>query len=238
MKTKLIALGSILTVAVLLILGAALPAPIQRNQFSTNVQGQPVIGTWIYSNAAGPTTGTNFFICSEQGINGYGLIGQTWGLVDPMIVTTGDVFQWANSQGVLRTNGSAVIRGIQNYGFRVNTSVLVPSTGTTNQIDPSIANSYRWTNMTTNVTIQLTNLVADSELDFYFTGGTNTGPNYTVFFTVPNPAGVLIHWGGNSPTNGPTSFTVTNNQRMAAFVRTWLETTTTNLEAYWQVLPK
>lgn len=107
MRTKWIAIGSGLTISALLILGAVFPAPLQRNQFSTNVQGQPVIGTWIYSNAV-VGGGTNFFIVNDQGINAYGLIGQTWGLSDPHIITTGDVFQWANGFGALRTNGSIV----------------------------------------------------------------------------------------------------------------------------------
>ena len=116
--------------------------------------------------------------------------------------------------------------------------LLVSSANTTNQIDPSLQSFYKWTNMVTNIVLQLTNLWEGTELNFYFTGGTNAGPNYTVTFAVPNPAGVNIHWGANSPTNGATSFTVTNNTRVTAYLGTVYETTSTNIEAYYQYLLK
>lgn len=114
--------------------------------------------------------------------------------------------------------------------------LLITSTATTNQIDFTLQNSYRWTNMATNIVLQLTNIIEGAEIDYYFTGATNAGPDYTVFLTIPNPGGVNVRWGINSPTNGPTSFTVTNNARASLFTKVWLDTTSTNIEAFWQPL--
>lgn len=111
---------------------------------------------------------------------------------------------------------------------------LVPSTTTTQQIDVATGpTAYYWTNMVTNVVCQLTNVwtasVSNRVLDFFFTGATNGGPNYTVTFNCPNPAGVIFRWGIFSATNGATSFTVTNNVRVGASLTIW----DTNLvEAY------
>jgi len=141
-----------------------------------------------------------------------------------------------SSSGNLQASNGVYIAGMYR-----KQALLVTSTALTAQIDGTLQNSYRWTNMVTNITCQLTNIVEGQEIDYYFTGGTNTGPNYTVSYTVPNPSGVLIHW-GDGITNGPTSFTVTNNTRVAAFTKAWLEftngVTTTNFEAYFRYLTK
>lgn len=103
---------------------------------------------------------------------------------------------------------------------------LVPSTSLTVQID--VANgvsAYYWTNMVTNVVCQFTNMfvagVTNRVIDFFFTGATNNGPNYTVTFTCPNPAGVDFRWGLFSVTNGATTFSVTNNTRFGASLTPW-----------------
>lgn len=88
--------------AILLVLGATAPVPIQRNLFSTNVAGQPLLGTFTYSNAS--ITATQFLIVDNTGLasmapgnrvlwKGYG-----WN-------NGGKAFDWANGLGVLWTNG-------------------------------------------------------------------------------------------------------------------------------------
>jgi|SRR6185436_19871301 len=82
-----------------------------------------------------------------------------------------------------------------------------------------------WTNMVTNVTVNLTNTWSATRtnrtLDFFFTGATNNGPNYTVTFQTLNPAGVVYRWGIFSLTNGATSFSVTNNGGAGASLTLW-----------------
>lgn len=100
------------------------------------------------------------------------------------------------------------------------------STQTTNMFNFGLGTRwYYWTNMVTNVVVQLTNVwgggVSNRTMNFFFTGATNGGPNYTVLFTVPNPAGVAFRWGVFNPTNGATSFTVTNNSTASAVLTLW-----------------
>jgi len=102
----------------------------------------------------------------------------------------------------------------------------VNSTLTTNQINVATGPQYYfWTNMVTNVVLQITNTwsigVTNRTLDFFFTGATNTGPNYTVTFTCPNPSGFVFRWGLYSITNGGTSFTITNNMAAGASITFW-----------------
>lgn len=63
--------------------------------------------------------------------------------------------------------------------------------------------------MKTNLSLWPTNLVPGREIWVRLTAGNG---NYDV--TLTNLAGTVIHWNLNSPTNGTTSFTVTNGQRV------------------------
>lgn len=112
---------------------------------------------------------------------------------------------------------------------------LITSTATTNQIDwANGPAAYYWTNMVTNVVLQVTNVwtagVTNRSLDFFFQGATNNGPNFTVLVTCPNPAGVNLRWGWNSTTNGNADLTVTNNRRAGLVLTMW---ETNEVEAYW-----
>lgn len=113
MKNKFhLLLGGLLMAMVLfLILGAAAPAPVQRNQWSTNVQGQPIIGDWTYSNSVAGSY-SNFLQFSGQGITSlapgprqlWKLYG--WGNNGPV----GDsVLDWSGSSSHLSTNGGISI---------------------------------------------------------------------------------------------------------------------------------
>lgn len=100
------------------------------------------------------------------------------------------------------------------------------STVRVNQIDiASKVRSYYWTNMVTNITLQLTNVFnlgpANRTIDFFFTGATNNGPNFTATFTCPAPGGVIFRWGLFSTTNGTTTFTVTNNAALGVSLTLW-----------------
>lgn len=133
-------------------------------------------------------------------------------------------------------NPSNLVHGIELGGSTFSTVFvsngvkrlrqLIPSTTTTQQIDVAAGPvAYYWTNMVTNVVLQFTNIfvasVSNSPIDFFFTGATNNGPNYTVTFTCPNPAGVDFRWGLYSASNGLTSVTVTNNARLGASLTAW-----------------
>jgi hypothetical protein len=90
-----------------LVLGAAAPAPLYRNQWTTNVPGQPVIGSFIYSNSVAGAE-TNFVIANSQGfleLNGGGR--QLWKLYGWF--GTDKAFDWNGSQSKLMTNGGAVL---------------------------------------------------------------------------------------------------------------------------------
>lgn len=109
------------------------------------------------------------------------------------------------------------------------------STITTNQLDFSTGPSdFSWTNMVTNVVCQFTNIwtggVTNRKYNFFFEGATNNGPNYTVTFLVPNPDGVVFRWGAINPTNGASSFTVTNNHGASASLTLW---NTNRIEAFY-----
>lgn len=141
--------------------------------------------------------------------NGWGLLSSSNGNTFTMRLDTA-----IKVDNILATNAIGRLRS------------LVTSTATTNQIDiASGPQAYYWTNMVTNIVLQVTNVwtagVTNRSIDFFFTGATNNGPTYTVTFDCPNPAGVNFRWGWNSATNGATSFSVTNSQRAAATLTMW-----------------
>lgn len=83
-------------------------SPIQRNNFSTNVPGQSVIGDFSYSNnLAG--FGTNFFVVNPGGIQMFAPgrnLSKWYGWAN-----TDKAFDWAFSSSVLYTNGGANFAG-------------------------------------------------------------------------------------------------------------------------------
>jgi hypothetical protein len=112
---------------------------------------------------------------------------------------------------------------------------LVPSTTLVKQIDFATGpTAYYWTNMVTNITLQITNTwvgsVSNRVIDFFFTGATNTGPNYTVTFSCPDPSGLIFRWGTYSVTNGANAFAVTNNSGAGVSLTLW---DTNLIEAYY-----
>lgn len=105
--------GALMASLLWLVLGAAAPAPVQRNQWTTNVQGQPIIGDFAVSNGVAGS-GTNFVVTTFQGFTSFApgprqlwkLYG--WGTGGP----AGDsALDWAGSSSRLATNGSIVING-------------------------------------------------------------------------------------------------------------------------------
>jgi len=115
-RTVLTILTSIVATSVLwLLLGAAPPAPIWRNNFTTNEPPFPVIGDWSYSNSlAGipPNASTNMFIVDRTGIfqvppNGtWSPLWELFGCCDQ----SGRILEWGPFQNsALNTNGSAVL---------------------------------------------------------------------------------------------------------------------------------
>lgn len=102
--------GIALSWLMLMLMGAAAPAPIQRNNFSTNVSGQPVIGDFTYSNGVPAGVYTNHVVFSGQGVQGFAPSRTLWKLNG-----------WVNNSGVsiqlaelssLNTNGSAQFVGV------------------------------------------------------------------------------------------------------------------------------
>jgi hypothetical protein len=107
-KTVLTILASMVaTTALWLVLGAALPAPIWRNNFSTNEPPYPVIGTWFYSNANTITLTTNYLGFDENGITGYMGGSANWSLVG-WSSGNNTVFNWNGGQSAFNTNGSGL----------------------------------------------------------------------------------------------------------------------------------
>ena len=119
------------------------------------------------------------------------------------------------------------LQGINTNGISYVT-YTTNSTSLTNIIDVTSGGSYYYlSNMVTNVVFNITNTMqlgnsTNKTLNFFFTGATNGGPNYTVTFACPSPSGFVFRWGINSATNGSSStFTVTNNYAVGASLTFW-----------------
>lgn len=65
--------------------------------------------------------------------------------------------------------------------------------------------------MRTNVTLQLTNPIVGRQMTFHFRGDGNAVDRTVIVSTNGMTGNWPISWGWNSPTNGATAFTVTNN---------------------------
>lgn len=101
--------GLALSWLLLMLMGAAAPAPIQRNQWSTNVQGQPVIGDFTYTNAAAGTT--NFWLVNDQGINSLAPGRSLWKGYS-WFNSGGKAFHAADGFVQLLTNGAALMQAV------------------------------------------------------------------------------------------------------------------------------
>lgn len=110
----------------------------------------------------------------------------------------------------------------------------VTTTSLTNYINVLNSSTYFfWTNMVTNVVVNLTNvasLTGARTLNFFFTGGIS---NYTATFLFPNDATTTNRWGINSATNGGTGITVSNNHAVGVSMTLWNSNT---VESYFQHL--
>lgn len=108
-KTVLTILTSIIATSMLwLLLGAAPPAPIWRNNFSTNEPPFPVIGNWTYSNSvpASGTTNCVVFLDTEiSEVRG----GTTLWTLTGWANGNNTAFTWNGGQSALFTNGSTLI---------------------------------------------------------------------------------------------------------------------------------
>jgi len=112
-------------------------------------------------------------------------------------------------------NANATASGGQLTVNVTNASTLVASNATTSQADFTLTEDYISTDvMRANLTIQLTNLVPGRSITYYLTGDTNVNDRTVTVVTngIPSIA-CRIRWNIFSPTNGSTSFTVTNNTK-------------------------
>ncbi|SRR6266498_2891056 len=172
---------------------------VVSNVYVTNLFSGKISVTNLYS--------TNIYVSN--------IYGQT-------IITTNLYVSNIVAQTIVVSGGSTfdnitVTNGVNHVRSSVNSS------STTNQIDAARGPQYYyWTNMVTNVVLQVTNVfplgITNRTLDFFFTGGSS---DYTVTFSCPNPGGVVFHWGQWSATNGATSFTVTNGHAAGAALTFW-----------------
>jgi hypothetical protein len=95
-----------------------------------------------------------------------------------------------------------------------NQVTAIASNSTTAQVDFTTTPDYRSTDvMRANLTLQLTNLVPGRSIGVYLTGDTNSNDRTVTVSTNGISGGCVIRWNLFSPTNGSTSFTVTNNAR-------------------------
>jgi len=97
-----------------LLLGAAPPAPIWRNNFSTNEPPFPVIGNWTYSNAVPANSTTNCVVFLDTGISEVRGGSTIWTL-SSWNSSDSTAFNWNGGQSALNTNGSGLF-AVQNAG--------------------------------------------------------------------------------------------------------------------------
>lgn len=105
-----------------LLMGAAAPNPVQRNNFTTNVPGEPVIGGITYSNGDPANFQTNHVVFTGGGIQSFApgsrAIYKLYGWVNG----NDKAFDWFNSASYLKTNGGANFAGPINAILQTNTS--------------------------------------------------------------------------------------------------------------------
>lgn len=180
-----------------LVLGAAAPAPLYRNQWSTNVPGQPVIGDFIYSNSASGTE-TNFIIANSQGLLELAPGNrQLWKLYGWFGSGTDKAFDWNGSQSKLLTNGGAVLKlndngvGLLVTGAAAQSSDLFSGANSAGGVlvslrsDGRIYSSVLNSNLAT-YTDNSTNLVSASVTALTYAANTNTinfGASTLPYFT-------------------------------------------------------
>lgn len=96
-----------------------------------------------------------------------------------------------------------------------NSQTLIASNQTSVQVDFSAGTPdyYSTDVMRANLSVQPTNLVVGRTATVYLTGDTNANERTVTVITNGIAGGAAIRWFFNTPTNGATSFTVTNTQR-------------------------
>lgn len=99
---------------------------------------------------------------------------------------------------------------VQSGLWQTNRTITIASNATSKTLD--FLSERDWYDvpilMETNLVLSPTNLMAGREIWVFFSAG---NCNYDV--TITNTAGTAIYWNFNSPTNGTTSFTVTNGNK-------------------------
>lgn len=242
MRLKWWSLGVTVALVTMLILGAAVEpgSQIQNYPHATNLND----GDYFVIAQAGKTKSLVASMLKSNATSGFSTTGYVNSATSSLASTSyvnqaasNRVTVAAGANVTVTTNGSG---GVMTYTVAASSTqihsefdnVLVTnainmiryqpaSTLTTVQVD--VANgpqSYYWTNMVNNVTCQFTNLwtsgVSNRPINFFFNGAVGGGSDYTVTFTCPNPGGVAFHWSPFIPTNGATSFTVTNGHTASA----------------------
>lgn len=99
---------------------------------------------------------------------------------------------------------------VQSGLWQTNRTITIASNATSKTLD--FLSERDWYDvpilMETNLVLSPTNLMAGREIWVFFSAG---NCNYDV--TITNTAGTAIYWNFNSPTNGNSSFTVTNGYK-------------------------
>jgi hypothetical protein len=111
--------------------------------------------------------------------------------------------------GPSRTFSSRV--GDLEGGGATNKTILLPNSQTTAQIDWNVGASFVWTNLATNVTLQVTNVIPGKNVEVW-ADGDGTARNITL--STNGSTGLLFVYDLTPATNGSPSFICTNYSRI------------------------
>lgn len=197
--------GLLLAFVFFLLMGAAAPSPLQRNNFSTNVPGEPVIGGIIYSNGDPANVQTNYLIFSGGGIQSLSLGSRSIYKLYGWVNNTDKAFDWCNSASQLKTNGSGLFTGV-NAGVVPITAAGATGQGVNYlQVMDGAANVIGF--FRTNAMWQTTN-------DFYATlQTTDNTTNVILTITMRDNTAVRV----SATTVGWNSTSSASTERIAAF---------------------
>jgi len=127
--------------------------------------------------------------------------------------------RWSNlyltqGENCAGTSTGMTYKASQFVGWVSNRVTLIASNAATAQADFTTTEDYVSTDvMRANLAVQLTNGVTGRTITFYLTGDTNAN-NRTVSVSTNGMTGCnVVNWNFNTPTNGSSDFTVTNNMR-------------------------
>jgi len=191
---------------------------------ATNVGG--VSDKWIWVQNGVTNISQNIPIKLASPANGHILL---WDEVTQQFTNAAPPFQSSSmvTSNFVGTVGNNVTNVADGWGIDnltatgtltttlTNAQTLIASNSTSVQIDFSAGTpDYKSTDvMRANLSVQPTNLVVGRSVTVYLTGDTNANERTVTVITNGIAGGAAIRWFFNTPTNGATSFTVTNLQR-------------------------